>query len=126
MKIRILDDSIRLRLDREEVERIGAGERVDCATRFPSSESFSYGLEVSGEQTSAAFTGQGIVVNVPEAAAKAWAFDESDVSIRGEVLLDEGRLRILVEKDFECLEPREGESQSNRFANPKSTDVTLA
>ena len=66
------------------------------------------------------------MVNVPEAAAREWASNESDVSIRGEVPLDEGDLRILVEKDFECLEPREGESQSNRFVNPKSADVTLA
>ncbi len=126
MKIRILDDSIRLRLDRDEVERIGRGESVDCRTRFPHSASFAYGLEVAGERTSATFTGQGIVVNVPEAAAREWASNESDVSIRGEVPLDEGDLRILVEKDFECLEPREGESQSNRFVNPKSADVTLA
>ena len=125
MKIRILDDSIRLRLDRDEVERIGSGERVDCRTRFPNATSLAYGLEVSGERTSATFTGQGIVVNVPAAAALDWASNESDVSIRGEVLLDEGVLRILVEKDFECLEPREGESQSNRFANPKSADATI-
>ena len=125
MKIRILDDSIRLRLDRDEVERIGSGGTVDCRTRFPNATSLAYGLEVSGERTSATFTGQGIVVNVPAAAARDWASNESDVSIRGEVLLDEGVLRILVEKDFECLEPREGESQSNRFANPKSADATI-
>jgi hypothetical protein len=69
MKLRILDDSIRLRLDRDEVEHLGAGGAVEGATRFPGDS-----------------------------------------------------LSIPVEKDLECLAPRDGESRTNRFRNSKARE----
>jgi hypothetical protein len=37
----------------------------------------------------------------------------------GEQVLDDGaKLTILVEKDFACLTPREGEDESDMFPNP--------
>ncbi len=45
MKLRILDDSIRLRLDRDEVERLGNGGEVEAVTRFPAAPNFSIGWQ---------------------------------------------------------------------------------
>ena len=120
MKIRILDDSVRLRLDRDEVDRIGAGEAVVCRTHFPDGSAFAYRLAVGTGELSASFAdGELSVALAPETAGQ-WASDETEVSIRGELALAAGTLRVLVEKDFECLEPRAGESQANRFRNPKA------
>ena len=122
MKIRISDDSIRLRLDRSEVDEIGQGRPVHCRTRFGDGGEFRYGLSVGeGETITAEFRDGCIEVSLPTATAQQWAGDETEVSIRGENEFEGGVLALLIEKDFECLDPREGEDQSNRFANPKAT-----
>ena len=49
---------------------------------------------------------------------RQWAESEN-VSIASEQLLDDGgQLKILVEKDFACLAPREGEDESDMFPHP--------
>lgn len=119
MKIRIHNDSVRLRLSRDEVDQIGRGDAVDCETRFPDSMIFSYSLTVSAvDQVQSRFDGQRIEVTLPAHIARQWATNESKVSVHGEQTLPGGTLKLLVEKDFECLEPRSGEDQSNRFPNP--------
>ncbi len=118
MKIRILDNAIRLRLDRSEVDAIGNGDRVESRTEFVSGAAFTYALSVSPDisEPSASFDGGTINVILPHAVSNRWATDDTEVSIRG----TDGPTTILVEKDFECLDPREGEDQSNRFRNPKA------
>jgi len=121
MKIRIHNDSIRLRLDRSEVDEIGAGKPVDCRTRFAGGAEFHYRLIVAAcDSVSADFNQGRIEVSLPKSAAEHWATDETEVSIRGENGISDGALALLIEKDFECLEPRTGEDQSNRFVNPKA------
>ena len=121
MKIRIYDDSIRLRLDRSEVEQIGSGEPVICKTRFGDGNEFVYQLSLHDEDDVAATFSAGCVsVMLPVPVARHWAGTETEISIRGEQSLDDGALSLLIEKDFECLDPREGEDQSNRFKNPKA------
>ena len=121
MKIRIYDDSVRLRLDRSEVSLIGAGETVTASTHFPDQQTFNYSLSVADQSAvSARFDTQRIEVTLPRDAAARWANDATAVSIHGQEPLPDGTLTLLIEKDFECLEPRAGEDQSNRFVNPKA------
>lgn len=119
MKIRILDDHLRLRLDRAEVDAIAAGRAVHCLTHFPDGSTFGYMLETGVAKLSASFKAGTIVIRLPDDAARAWAIDDAEVSILGALTLAHGTLQVLVEKDFECLEPREGEGQNNRFPNPQ-------
>ena len=105
MKLRICGDSIRLRLKISEVERIAAGESLVEVTHLPDSV-LTYCLEVSenGGMT-ATFSDGKLVVTLPKADAEAWA-NTSEVSLLSEQpLADAGTLSLLVEKDFECLEP---------------------
>ncbi len=119
MKLRILDDSIRLRLDRDEVERLGNGGEVESATRFPSGARLLYRLN-AGAEALATYVNGTITVTLPQRATLRWAETESEVSVRASLPIDGGKLSILVEKDFECLAPRDGESQANRFRNPSA------
>ena len=41
MKVRMLDNTIRLRLDRAEVDQMGAGRQVVGSTEFPGGETFA-------------------------------------------------------------------------------------
>lgn len=120
MKIRILDNTIRLRLDRAEVDQIGAGSRVGGATYFPGGETFCYALEPADAPCSAEFCDGVIKIVISVGAAAAWASDETQVGIYETLALSTGSLELSIEKDFECLEPRRGENQSNRFKNPKN------
>jgi len=121
MKIRIFDDSIRLRLDRGEVDAIARDEAVECHTQFPGGGVFTYRLAVADiADVGASIVESRVEVVLPLAVAGGWASDDTQVSIRAQQPIADGVLTLLVEKDFECLEPREGEDQSNRFSNPKA------
>jgi hypothetical protein len=53
----------------------------------------------------------------------AWASSEQ-VSITGEQQHNNGdKLVILVEKDFACLAPREGEDESDMFPHPQAGEA---
>lgn len=120
MKIRILDNAIRLRLDRSEVSEIGAGRSLVASTHFPSGRVFGYQLTATEKASEAEFDGSAIVLRIAKAKLLAWAADEYQVGIRESLPTVNLNLELLIEKDFECLEPRSGEDQSNRFVNPKA------
>jgi uncharacterized protein DUF7009 len=121
VKIRIYDNSIRLRLDRAEVDRINQLQPVNCTTHFPTGAIFQYRLSVGGAEVDARYAQSCVEIVVPEAQVSRWAGNEAEVSIRAQVNTTNGPLTLLVEKDFECLDPRDGEDQGNRFKNPKAT-----
>jgi hypothetical protein len=124
MKLRLLDDSIRLRLSRDEV--IAADERglVEGRTRFPDGSMFKFALETlrNSSNPSASFDSDRLVVKLPAPQISAWAKDDTAVSLHGELALPGGgQLKVLVEKDFECVSPRGDEDQTNLFRNPAKT-----
>lgn len=124
MKLRLLNDSIRLRLSRSEVAAADKAGIVEAQTRFPDGSTFTFALEASekGSPTSASYTGDRMVVKLPVTDISAWANDDMAVSLRGELELPVGgSLRLLVEKDFECVTPRGDEDQSDLFTNPQGT-----
>lgn len=121
MKLRLLDDSIRMRLSRSEVAAAAEHGIVEGQTRFPDGTVFTFALEAlaNGSDANAACAKERMVVRLPAPEIAAWANDDTAVSLRGELALpDAGALTLLVEKDFECITPREGEDQSDMFPNP--------
>ncbi len=119
MKLRFDSDSLRLRLDREEVDALGRGESATSVAHFPDGRALHWRLEAQGNELAATFSDGMVRVCMPLATARHWASDDTEVSVRGQIAAPPGTLSILIEKDFECLEPRAGESQRNRFTNPK-------
>lgn len=120
MKIRIRDNSIRLRLTRGEVDDIHRLGVVTAKTGFPGGRNLNYSLESSPANVNPAafYSDNEITVRLPETLVLAWATSEQ-VSIEGEQLLDDGEtLRLLVEKDFACLAPRAGEDESDMYTHP--------
>ena len=105
MKLRIRDNTLRLRLKQGEVAQLASGEPVVQHTHFPGSV-FTYSLRLSsGATPSATFENGELAVLLPEAAVEAWAGSDQ-VSIVGEQPLPgSDSLSLLVEKDFQCLSP---------------------
>lgn len=122
MKLRIRDNSIRLRLTRTEVGVLRTDGRVSAATSFPDGARLEYALESDADaaELSATMCDGVIVVRAPSALAEEWAGSDR-ISLSGEQHLGGGQaLRLLVEKDFACLAPREGEDESDMYPHPQS------
>lgn len=120
MKLRIRDNSVRLRLERSEVEQLRDKGLISAHTNFPGGRQFKYVLESSPASVKpGAFLSESVMtVRLPESTVFGWANSEQ-VAITGDLLLDEGdMLRILVEKDFACLAPRDGEDETDMFPHP--------
>ena len=121
MKLRILGNTLRLRVSKGELTQLATHAFVEDSIRFAGHARLVYRLEVGGEVFGAQYAGDRICVRVPLSAMRRWASDD-EVSMRGAQPLDDGgALEILVEKDFECLKPREGEDPSDLFTNPAKT-----
>ena len=122
MKLRIRDNSIRLRLTQSEVDRLKREGLVAARTEFPDGNGFGYSVESSpaSVKPEAFYSKSSMAVRIPESDVLAWASSQQ-VSISGSQQLDDGRnLEILVEKDFACLAPREGEDESDMFPHPEA------
>lgn len=121
MKLRIRGNSIRLRLTKGEVERLGVSGKVADAVAFGAgTPAFRYELCTGTDDgtTRARFEENCLIISIPASEAKKWINSEK-VSIEEMQPID-GRefLRILVEKDFACLAEREGEDDTDAFPNP--------
>jgi hypothetical protein len=87
------------------------GAQPDCA--------LVYRVELSGaaEKPEAVFQKSQICIRLPLAEAMAWAHGQS-VGIYGE---EPWGLKLAIEKDFKCLDPRLGEDESDAFENPNGS-----
>ena len=120
MKLRIRDNSVRLRLTRGEVDAVQETGVIRSQTGFPGGREFRYCVESSPASVNPAafFSDNEITIRLPETMVLAWATTDQ-VSMQGEQVLDDGsKLQILVEKDFACLAPHDGEDESDMFAHP--------
>jgi hypothetical protein len=117
MKLRILGDSLRLRLSRGEVATMGTEGRVEDAIRFGPGARLVYALVAADvDAPRASFERDTITVQVPKAIVRAWV-DSDQIGFDAQ----QDALRILVEKDFKCAVPREGEDGYDGFDNPASS-----
>jgi len=121
MKLRIRENSIRIRLTRSEVERLGRGERIEQVTEFSATSRLVSAIEVSTELKSplATFSASEVLVMVPGQTVADW-WQSEIVSIESTQPISSGKeLQILVEKDFQCLHCTAEES-ADAFPNPRA------
>lgn len=119
MKLRIRGNSLRIRVSQTELEQISRDGAAFDVIHFDAATRLEYGVEVHADRPlGARFSGAGIRVTVPADEVERWLAPDQ-VSIAGEqALASGGALKILIEKDFTCLAPREGEDDSDLFPNP--------
>ena len=118
MKIRIKDNSLRLRLTQSEVDAIENQGQCEAAIEFPGGKKLQYALRVGGGSIRADFMDDCITVWAPEDSVQKW-LQPTEVGMEQWIDLDTGsQLRILIEKDFACLTERTDEDESDNFPNP--------
>src|ERR1700709_1857884 len=111
MKLRIRGNSLRLRLLRSEVEQFGKTGQVIETIQFSSfpAAKLSYVLESNNtvQEISANFADNKITISIPEEIARSWVESEL-VTLEAEQSIEsnatDNALKILVEKDFVCLD----------------------
>ncbi|MEO0615863.1 MAG: hypothetical protein AAFY69_06975 [Pseudomonadota bacterium] len=116
MKLRIRDDSLRLRLGQTEVSQIALGEAVEGRMHLPGGNAFRYRLEgVSDAAPDVVCDGSGLTVRVAAEALGDWARNDT-VSLA----LQYASLDVLIEKDFACLTVRDGDDDADSFPHPEA------
>lgn len=121
MKLRLRGSSLRLRVTPEELARLVAGDVVAESVEFGPSGGPALRYELVGDaaatQVVARHIEHTVRVIVPTAIVQRLA-DTEEIGIEAEQAIGDGRrLTILVEKDFRCLVPREGDDIDG-FARP--------
>lgn len=104
MKLRFRENSLRLRLNRNEVTALAGGKPLQQSVAFPGGGSFSYRLSTgAGGSPSASFAEGTVSVALPQGSVREWAaLDEIGLYYRLDTA-DEP-LEIAVEKDLECID----------------------
>jgi hypothetical protein len=123
MKLRLRENSIRLRLLQQEVQQLREIGNVSETIVFGinPAENLTYSLRVSedADEISAQMTNNQIEVFLPLNAAEIWA-DTNEVGLYAEQKTgDLTTLKIVVEKDFVCVERPTDADNQNAFPHPK-------
>ncbi|MBI1268748.1 MAG: hypothetical protein GC193_15135 [Cryomorphaceae bacterium] len=106
MKLRFKDNSIRLRLSADEVDLLESERIIQCETSFGAAmEPFRYGIQiVNVVEIEADLKSNTVLVSLPPHVFEKWA-ESPQVGIDYRMGVGNGKfLRILVEKDFACLQ----------------------
>lgn len=122
VKLRLFKESIRIRVRRSDLEELlSTGLSVQAVQSGAlMSQRIEYGIGVSEtEEWSVDGAMGGVIVRIPVLKVRQWA--ESD-QVGLEYLTGWG-VRILIEKDFSCLEIRNGESDEGTFPRPEASQT---
>ena len=121
MKLRIKGDSLRLRLSQGEMRALAEQGEVEDRISFGAGAALRYRLRSAKEilDISATYSQNLIDILVPETLSQRWC-DTDLVTLSASQKLAVGELRIVLEKDWACLAPREGEDESDNFPHPEA------
>lgn len=113
MKLRVFENSIRLRLSQADVTRLEIEGQLEAALWFDTHTVLRYRLTLGKVSTlTAAFDGKAIAITLPETEAREWLASDRE-GTGGTV----GPLKVSIEKDYECLH-RESAEDVGSFPNP--------
>jgi hypothetical protein len=118
MKLRFLGNSLRVRVNRNEVARLASGETLSERVEFQGNSSLVYNVRPEAAADPRAVFAQGrIEIGVPQALVLEWA-NGDEIGLYFSLSTGAEPLKISIEKDLECVEgPPE---ERDPFAYPRS------
>ena len=123
MKLRLRENSIRLRLLQTEITQLREIGNVSERIIFGANptETLTYSLRVSGETEKiyAQMIDNQIEIFLPIKTAENWADTEEVGLYETQNIGDLGELNIIVEKDFVCVDRPFDEDNKDAFPHPK-------
>jgi len=121
MKLRITSTSVRLRLSQTDVRNFAESGVVEEILRLGvgADHGLKYRLkrDEKGRSVLANYENNILTVSVPAERADEWTSTEL-VGLDNQGTSDD--VQILVEKDFTCLTPREGDDDRDTFPHPQA------
>ena len=115
MKLRFRANSLRVRVNQIEVERLAAGEVLLERIDFPGGASLSYVLKSGGGvDPQAFFEHASIQIGVPAALISEWAEGE-EIGLYFTLATGAEPLKIAIEKDLVCIDGPVGGTDPNAF-----------
>jgi hypothetical protein len=121
MKIRIKDNSVRYRLTKTEVKQLAETGSIFAETNFVEAK-LTYSLVAKDDllELDASFINNTICLYIPKTTAEKW-YSNDVITYKNDVVLPNGiTLKLLLEKDFVCLDHTD-EDQSDNYENPNKT-----
>ena len=125
MKLRIRGNSIRVRMDRRDLGTLMEAGRVVDEVRFGPGAAFSYAVEAAAaprERPTASYGADRLTIRIDPEDLRAWCSGDR-VGYLHEQAVDGGVVRVVLEKDFACLDRPSGEAEddAHAFPNPSAT-----
>jgi len=119
MKLRIKGSSLRLRLTQPEVQQLAEQGEVNERVEFGPGVALTYRVarDKNYPDITARYADNLIEIRVPERQALEWCRTDL-VTLSHSQEQPGAQLRIVVEKDWSCLQPREDEDESENFPHP--------
>jgi hypothetical protein len=120
MKLRIKGSSLRLRLTQGEVRSLETAGEVAEQVWFGGGARLTYRLRTDTKinEISASYGDNVIDIRVPREAALTWSRTDQVTLSHAEAAGDT-ELRVIIEKDWNCLAPRSEEDESDNFPHPE-------
>jgi len=118
MKLRMRGNTVRVRLTRSEVAAFGDHGFLEEITDFGNGQILVLRLASAPDiSVGATFIDGRIEITLPEPDVRSWAASDQ-VAIKGGTQT----IELLVEKDFTCLTPRDGDEDHDTFPHPREPD----
>lgn len=120
MKLRLRENSIRLRLLQTEMKTLGETGLVAETIEFSDCQKLNYAVEISetAGEICARFENEEITVEIPAQAARHW-IETNLIGLEHEQKKGGATtLKILIEKDFVCVERPFDDDNQDAFPHP--------
>jgi hypothetical protein len=120
MKLRFRKNSLRLRLNRREVEALSAGASLEERVFFPNNGQISYILEASSNASAHATFQNGVIrISAPQTTVSSWAGGDA-IGMYFDLPAGAEDLKIAIEKDLECVEGPPEERDPDAFPRSRA------
>ena len=119
MKIRLLNNTLRIRISQSEVSNLQSRRKVESKTEFPGG-TLSYEVNGNTNEWDLGFKDNIIRLNIPKDQLDYFTSPQV-ITLKRNFHIDDGSsIKVTFEKDFKCLIEREDEDESDLFLNPRS------
>jgi len=121
MKVRLLNNSIRVRISKTEMKELAEQKYLCTKTSFTDNFLGTYLMVLDQESISIKLQNHRIEIKIPKAKIELMSADDQVGFTENIALENEEPLQFTLEKDFQCLEPR-SEDESDLYKNPKASE----
>ena len=123
MKLRFRENSVRLRVNRREVNRLAAGNAIEEEVSFPNSATLKYIIEASmNDEPLISFKNGVLRVAAPLTQIRNWAHAEASIGLYFQLPAGESVLRVSIEKDLQCVDGPAAEFDPDAYPRQTGTN----